>query len=224
MKKIFLIIIFLSAFCCIDLMAETEYRFSIGGAFAATWQKIGDDKAAIYAGGFNANYFSFYGDFPIALYANASVAFSKKYISAGRTIDLDTGFVLNETIGPGLSIPLNDKLRIIVGFGFHLSEIILFAIPNTKKLTEYGLPSDWGHMGFSIGYGIGGTIGVNVKLTDSVFFDFGSSFAYDFNYNTSFSNFFSALSANSDRASAFTFVPYIGIGFSWGPREPLFQF
>jgi hypothetical protein len=218
MKKLLLILILGNTVWYTNVTAsgKTEKRHSVGGAFNAAWQKIGDADASIYAGGVNYNSFTFFNDFPLGFYANVSMSFTNQYQYNDKARIFDIGFILNETIGAAFNLKCNEKIRIAGGLGLHFSELFLFSNFDGNELEQSDFSSGWGYWGLGIGYGVGTTIGVNIKLIKNVFFDFGSSFAYDFNGEAV--NIDPNLSKSN--VSALSIVPYAGICFSLEP-EPI---
>jgi hypothetical protein len=212
MKKIILAVILGASVWNVMAFAQWEKRYSLGGAFSAAWQKMGENENRAYAGSINFNSLGFYGNFPIGYFGAISIGYPREFYYNDIIIDLEMGYIIQAIIGPAFRIDCTDKIKIIAGIGAHLAQFAVIAFGSMIDNAVNGNEMDYEiYYPWNYGIGVGGIAGVNILLTEWLFVDIGSTFAYDFS------------SSAYDNYSTFHIVPYIGLGIKAKSLKPLIQ-
>jgi hypothetical protein len=190
MKKLILSV-FLFAAVSVFTFAE-DVDLSIGSSLGVDLLKIENVDFSIIGIDVNMNMFqlwesSFVWDSSFGLFVNINVGFPLVAKVADTEISNDKVLTSDFIWGVGYSNEFSDAMDLKIGLGLH--------VPMTRIL-----PS------LIIGAGIGGIVGLNYKINDTFYLDFGSLWAVDFwayDMNPS----------STVKYFAFDVRPYIAIGF-----------
>jgi len=147
---------------------RTDMWFTTGAAFGNyffTGTQVGNDY--IGSPGINLSFYALFGQKKIGLFFNYGILFPVIY-SAGQNYDqsVQLDFIL---LGFGYGYDINERLKLHLGIGPHLSFFSLIDSADKIKVTNSML-----------GLGVGGDIGIKINLTKFVCLDFGATLAYNF--------------------------------------------
>jgi len=152
-----------------SLFPQIDMWFTTGAAFGNYFfmgPQVENDYIA--SPGINMNFYSLFGSKQIGIFFNFGILFPAIY-SSGTDYDpsVQLDFVLP---GFGYGYSINERLKLHLGIGPHLSFFALIDSPDNKTTITKSM----------LGLGIGGDIGIKINLTKFVCIDFGTTWAYNF--------------------------------------------
>jgi hypothetical protein len=159
MKKIAVFLLLTNVFV-INIFAESTQSIDLlVNIISEPDERIDNSMISL---GLNVNWFWFGEDNSIGAYYNIGLAFITKGKTYSGMGTIDSGMDMDFIAGMAYKIPILDTMRITIGIGPHLPLGIL----NFKDTF--------------IGFGVGITIAFNMKISEKIWFDIGSTSAYDF--------------------------------------------
>jgi hypothetical protein len=159
------------------------------------------------------------------MFAHVSVLFPVlKSTDGGATwpetdiANLDSVIQCGMIIGPGFRHHFNERLKLMFGFGFDLTERFAWLREHDGDTTTQE------YINFSFNMGVGGDVGVKYDITDKVFFSVGTTISVDFlTFGTAEASSPAFKSRTTDwldvKMSA-SIRPYIAIGFNAYTEQP----
>lgn len=190
MRRFILLLILGTGIGTFHLYAQFEKQISFGmsgnmmwqeGDFSdGLWQVKENQTRSIFSLGLYVDTYYFFGDFPIGLLGNILIHFASEMNNNGKTIDI-FGVPFQMILGPAFYFDISERIRIVSGIGFHLSFLLIVAMESwTKEVaSSYNIP-EYAMWEFREGMGVGGKMSINFRFMGSLYFEMGSSFAYDF--------------------------------------------
>jgi hypothetical protein len=184
MKKIAFFLVLGTCIGTFNLHAQWENQTSFGLSGNILWQDVdlseGNQYCSMFSLGLYLDTYYFLENLPIGFFGDTSIHFTSKVNYNGKTLDA-FGMPLQMGLGPAFYFDVSERIKIVSGIGFHLSVLLINAmeswakeVKNNSNLPEYFIWEIWA------GMGIGGKINVDFKINESVDFETGCSFAYDF--------------------------------------------
>jgi hypothetical protein len=188
MKRLLFLLIFGTCAGIFNLYAQMEKTFSFGVTVNMLWQDFSgkswqtneNQSCSMFLPGLYYDYHYFLKNIPVGLYAGGSLYFTSKMNYNGKDVSI-LGMGYQFVLGPVFYVNISERIRIVSGIGFHLSMVFTFAMEswtddalNNYDLPEYSIWQVWD------GMGIGGKINIDFVITESLCFEIGSAFAYDF--------------------------------------------
>jgi hypothetical protein len=188
------LIFFLILGICIgtfNLHAQVEKQFSFGftgnmmwqeGDFSdGAWQTKENQSCSMFLAGFYYDAYYFSKNYPIGLFGNTSMLFTTGMNYNGKKIDIFGITPIKLIIGPAFYFDVTERIRIVTGIGLHVSFLLIVAMESWAEevAANYNIP-EYSMWEFRDGMGIGGKINIEFKTTESLNFEIGSAFAYDF--------------------------------------------
>jgi len=212
MKRMFLCFAFIVGVSAIGFSQSAELWFSAGGGFGNYFMN-GEEMESSYtfSPGINLSFYALFNrenKIGIGLFFNYGIMFPV-INNAGKLDDpsVQLDFVL---IGVGFGYDINDSLKLYFGIGPHLNALFLHERgEDNSKRGDY-----------TVGFGIGGDIGIKYNFTRFVCLNAGTTITYNFlGYNETGVRTNSCLDSKDssgliDRFSMVGIKPYIAIGFS----------
>jgi hypothetical protein len=207
-------------------------------ALTETWETIGfewgnffeDNPASgntfLSSPGFGGNVYSFKDRRDSGIFAHVSVLFPVFKSTDGNAsrpetdiANLDSAIQLGMIIGPGFRYHFNERLKLIFGFGFDLTERFAWLREHDGDTTTQE------YINFSFNMGVGGDIGVKYDLTDKLFLSAGATISVDFlTWGVAEASSTAALKSRttdwSDVKMSASIRPYIAIGFNTYSEQP----
>jgi len=172
MKKMLLCAAFIVGVNAIGFSQSAELLFSLGGAFGNYFMN-GDDLESGYTGspGINLNFYALFNrekKIGIGPFFNYGIMFpvvSDTKKPDDPSVQLD--FVL---IGVGFGYDINESMKLYFGIGPHLNALLLHN--RGEDNTERG--------DYTVGFGIGGDVGIKYNFTKFVCLNAGTTITYNF--------------------------------------------
>ncbi len=171
MKKTFLCIAFIVGVSAIGFSQSAELWFSTGGAFGNYFMS-GDEVESSYTGsaGINMSFYALFKREKIGMGAFFNYGIMFPVVNTAEKLDdpsVQLDFVL---VGFGFGYDVNESLQFYFGIG-----------PNMNALFLHNRGEDDLERGdYTVGFGIGGDLGIKYNFTKFVFLNAGTTISYNF--------------------------------------------
>jgi hypothetical protein len=190
MKKLLFFIILGTCIGVFNLQAQMQKSFSFGltgnilrdeGSFTdELWLSPQDQSRSMFLVGLYYDDYYFWGNFPIGLFGHSAMHFTTEMDYNGKEIDI-IGSTSQTILGLAFYFDISEKIRIVSGIGLHASILYVIAMESwaEEMFDDFNIP-EYPMWDLWIGLGIGGKININFEVDESLSFEIGSAFAYDF--------------------------------------------
>ncbi|MDR0710603.1 MAG: hypothetical protein LBF77_11120 [Spirochaetaceae bacterium] len=190
MKRLAFLLILGTCIGIFNLHAQWETPVSFGlsgnimrqeGNFSNGLQSTTENQSRLmFFLGFYVDSYFLLKNLPVGFFGSVSTHFTTKMDYNGKTVDI-FGMPLQILAGPVFYFDVSERIRIVSGIGFHWSFLFITAAGSwTKELVNNSTLPEYSIWEFRDGMGIGGKVNIDFKMNESVDFEIGSSFAYDF--------------------------------------------